>query len=36
MGFDPQRRRVKRRTDIVFVVAAIAVSALLVLWAFAG
>jgi hypothetical protein len=36
MGFDPQRRRVKRRTDIVYVATAIAVSLALVAWAFAG
>ena len=36
MGFDPQRRRVARKTDIVFVVSAIIVSLVLLAWAFLG
>lgn len=36
MGFDPTRKRVVRRSDIVFVVAAIAVSLALVAWALFG
>jgi hypothetical protein len=33
MGFNPFRQQVKRRSDIVLVVVALAVVALLVLWA---
>ena len=36
MGFDPTRRRVQRRTDAVFVAAAIVVAAALVAWGFLG
>ncbi len=34
MGFDPQRRRVPRRSDYVFVVAAVVVAVGLLAWAF--
>jgi hypothetical protein len=36
MGFDPQRRRVTRRSDIWFVVSAIIVALVLLTWAFVG
>jgi hypothetical protein len=36
MGFDPQRAHRRRPTDLVFVVAAVALGTLLVLWALAG
>jgi hypothetical protein len=36
MGFDPNRRRVPRRTDAVFVAAALVVSVALVAWALLG
>lgn len=36
MGFDPQRRRVARKTDIWFVVSAIVVALALLAWAFLG
>lgn len=36
MGFDPQRRRVARKTDIVFVLSAVAVALALLAWAFLG
>jgi hypothetical protein len=34
MGFDPQRRQVRRRSDYVFVGAAAVACIALVLWAF--
>jgi len=34
MGFDPQRRQVRRRSDYVFVGAAVVACIALVLWAF--
>jgi hypothetical protein len=36
MGFDPHRRRVRRRSDLLFVGAALAVAAALVAWALLG
>lgn len=36
MGLDPTRKRVPRRTDIVFVAAAILAAAALVAWGFLG
>jgi hypothetical protein len=36
VGFDATRKRVKRRTDIVFVAAALVVALSLVAWAFLG
>jgi hypothetical protein len=36
MGFDPNRRRVPRRSDTVFVAAAIVVCIALVLWTVLG
>jgi hypothetical protein len=36
MGFDPNRRRVPRRTDVVFVAAALLAAAALVVWALLG
>jgi hypothetical protein len=36
MGFDPQRRRVPRRTDALLVAGALATIAALVAWALAG
>jgi hypothetical protein len=36
VGFDPNRRRVPRRTDIVFVAAAMLVALALLVWAFFG
>lgn len=36
MGFDPNRRRVPRRTDVVFVAAALVVAVALVAWALLG
>jgi hypothetical protein len=36
MGFDPTRRRVERRTDVWFVVGALAVAAALIAWGFLG
>jgi len=36
MGFDPNRRRVPRRTDALFVAAALAVALALVAWALLG
>lgn len=36
MGFDPQRRRVKRASDVWFVVAALGAALSLVLWAALG
>jgi len=36
VGFDATRKRVKRRTDIVFVAAALVVALGLVAWAFLG
>jgi hypothetical protein len=36
VGFDATRKRVKRRTDIVFVAAALMVALSLVAWAFLG
>jgi hypothetical protein len=33
MGYNPHRRRVKRRTDVVFLGASIVVAVLLVVWA---
>lgn len=36
MGFDPNRRRVARRTDYLFVAAAAAVSVALLVWALLG
>lgn len=36
MGLNPHRTRVPRRTDVVFVVAAVAVAIGLVVWAFLG
>jgi hypothetical protein len=36
VGFDATRKRVKRRTDIVFVAAALTVAVALVAWAFLG
>lgn len=36
MGFDATRKRVKRRTDIVFVLAAVSAAFALVAWAFFG
>jgi hypothetical protein len=36
MGFDPHRKRVARRTDIVFVVAAIVVVVALLAWTIVG
>jgi hypothetical protein len=36
VGFDATRKRVKRRTDIVFVIAAVAAAFGLVAWAFFG
>lgn len=36
MGFDPNRPQKRRDSDIVFVVAGLAVALLLLLWAFFG
>jgi len=36
MGFNPHRKRVRRTSDYVFVVAGVAVALALVLWAFLG
>jgi hypothetical protein len=36
VGYNPYRKRVQRRSDIAFVVAALVVVLLLVLWAFLG
>lgn len=36
MGYNPFRKQVKRRSDLVFVVAAVLVTALIVVWAFVG
>lgn len=36
MGFDAQRKQVKRKSDIWFVAAAITVALALVAWAFLG
>jgi hypothetical protein len=36
MGLNPHRKHVKRKSDIVFVAAAILASAALVVWAFLG
>ena len=36
MGFDPSRRRVSRRTDVVFVVAAVVAVVALLAWALFG
>lgn len=36
MGFNPNRRRVARRTDIVFVAAAVVAALALVAWALLG
>ena len=36
MGFDPHRRQVRRRSDYVFVAAAIVVALALVVWAVLG
>jgi hypothetical protein len=36
VGFDPQRKHVRRRSDIFFVAAALVVAAFLVAWAFLG
>jgi len=36
MGFNPDRRRVARRTDIVFVIAAVVAVLALVAWALLG
>jgi hypothetical protein len=36
MGFDPNRRRVPRRTDTLFVAAALLVAVALVAWALVG
>jgi hypothetical protein len=36
MGFDPNRRRVPRRTDALFVAAALVVAVALVAWALLG
>lgn len=36
MGFNPTRKQIARKTDIWFVVAAIAVAFALVAWAFLG
>jgi len=36
MGFNPHRRRVRRTSDYVFVVAGVAIALALVLWAFLG
>lgn len=36
MGFDPNRPQKRRDSDIVFVVAGLAVALLLVLWALLG
>lgn len=36
MGFDPQRGRVERKTDIWFVATALAITAALLAWALLG
>ncbi len=36
MGYNPFRKQVKRQSDLVFVVAAVLVTALVVVWAFVG
>ncbi len=36
MGFDPHRKRVARRTDVVFVVSAILVVVALLAWTVVG
>lgn len=36
MGLDPTRKQVKRKTDIWFVIAAVATACVLVVWAFVG
>ena len=36
MGFDPTRQQVRRRSDVVFVVAALVVAVALVAWALLG
>jgi hypothetical protein len=36
MGLNPHRTRVPRKSDVVFVVAAIALAVALVVWAFVG
>jgi len=36
MGFNPHRRRVKRRSDVVIVASAMVAIAALLVWAFAG
>jgi hypothetical protein len=36
VGFDATRKQVKRKTDIIFVVGALAASIGLVIWAFLG
>lgn len=36
MGYNPFRKQVKRQSDLVFVVVAVLVTALVVVWAFVG
>lgn len=36
MGFNPHRRRVARRSDLLFVAAAVLLAAALLAWAFLG
>lgn len=36
VGYNPFRKQVKRRSDVVFVAAAVAVVVLAVVWAFMG
>lgn len=36
MGYNPFRKQVRRQSDLVFLVAAVVVTALVVVWAFVG
>jgi hypothetical protein len=36
MGYNPHRRMVRKRGDLLFVIAAIVIAAVLVVWAFFG
>lgn len=36
MGMNPYRKRVARKSDIVYVIAAVAIAAGLILWGFLG
>jgi hypothetical protein len=36
MGYNPHRKMVRKRGDLLFVIAAVVIAAILVVWAFFG